>query len=137
MIRRALVGVAVGVLAALLAVPAEAAAWCINDPALHVDAPHAKKITIFLTEGVMGAEHAAALHSPELKHEGRPGKKAGTLSIQIRERIHSGEHATFATLLIASSEPYGGGTVYAWTTGSSNTWMVLDFLLDYTPDGAK
>jgi hypothetical protein len=137
MIRRALVGVTVGILAALVAVPAEAAEWCVTDPALHFDAPHSKKITIYLTEGVMGAQHANALHSPEMKHEARPGDKAGTLSIWIHERIHSDRHKTFGTLVIASSEPYGGGVVYAWTTGSSESWMDLHFLLDYGSAGAN
>lgn len=136
MFRRLILGVAVGLLAAFVATPVEAAEWCMDDPALVFSAPHAKhKITVYATEGVQGAEHASALRKAKVHLEAKPGKGRGTMDLEIRAKIPADGHARFLTVLLVSSKPYGAGTVYGVVRGSNDHDMNLRFELAYQDGG--
>jgi hypothetical protein len=127
MLRRRLVGIAVGFLAAFIASPAQAAEWCLHDPALTFAPPHAHRVTIYATEGVEGTAHLAALHKMHLDFDAKPGKHHGTMHLRIRLKIPDVDHHRFATLLVVSSEPFGAGTVYGVDTGTSGQTMEVEF----------
>jgi hypothetical protein len=132
MIRRFILGIAVGVLAAVVATPAEAAEWCLNDPALVFAAPHAKhRLTVYATEGVQGAEHAGAMRHTHLELKTKPGAKRGTMDVSVHANIPGGGHGRFTTMLIVSSEPYAAGEIYGTATGVSGHDMVVSFQLEY------
>jgi hypothetical protein len=136
MARRVLIGVAVGLLAAFVATPVEAAEWCLNDPALVFSAPHAKqKITVYATEGVQGADHAYALKNSHVDFKAKPGKRAGTMGLDVHTNIRGRDHDSFSTVLIVSSQPYGAGTIYGVVMGSSHHDMHVIFEFAYE-DGA-
>jgi hypothetical protein len=136
MIGRILVGVVLAVVAMLVASPVEAAEWCLHDPALVFSAPHAKhtRITIYATEGVQGPQHSAALEKGHLDFKTKPGDTPGTVELEIHANIPGKDHERFATVLIVSSDPFGAGTIYGVTMGTSGHDMRVRFTLVY-PDG--
>jgi hypothetical protein len=132
MIRRFILGIAVGVLAAVVATPVEAAEWCLNDPALVFAAPHSHhKLTIYATEGVQGAQHTAALRHTHLGFKTRPGKEHGTIGVEVHANIPGNDHDRFSTVLIVSSQPFGAGEIYGIATGTSGHDMKVAFELAY------
>lgn len=137
MIRRFIIAVAVAFLGILVATPASAAEWCLHDPALVFSAPHAKhtKITIYATEGVQGAEHAGALAKAHVKFKTKPGKTPGTIELDIHANVPGKDHQHFATVLVISSQPFGQGTIYAVTMGTSGHDMHVRFVLVYQDGG--
>jgi hypothetical protein len=135
-IRRLFIAGTIGVLAALVATPAEAAEWCLHDPALVFAVPHSKhKITIYATEGVQGAQHEQALKKAHIDFEAKHGKRHGTMRLIVRAHIPDEHHQRFATVLVVSSEPFGEGTVYGVVMGQSGREMKLDFVFVYQDGG--
>jgi hypothetical protein len=134
MIRRFVLGAAVGLLAAMLATPVQAAEWCVDDPALTFDAPHAHKLTLYLTEGVQGSKHVSALRDAHHDLKTTPGKATGAVDLQIRVKIHGHDRESFSTMMMVSSAPFGAGTNYGMVTGTSDHEMVLHFTMVYQPD---
>jgi hypothetical protein len=136
MIRRFILGVAVGLLAAFIATPAEAAEWCLHDPALVFSAPHSKhKITIYATEGVAGAAHENALAKSHLDFKAKPGKGHGTMQLDVHAKIPGKDHDSFATVLVVSSAPFGAGTIYGVVFGRSDHDMHVSFQFVYQDGG--
>ncbi len=134
--RRLILGVAFGLLGAFTASPVEAAEWCLNDPALVFSAPHSKhKITIYATEGVEGSAHANALAKSRVDFKAKPGKRHGTMQVDVHAKIPGKDHDRFATVLIVSSAPYGAGTVYAVVMGTSDHDMHVAFQFVYQDGG--
>jgi hypothetical protein len=132
MVRRLLLGGVLGIFLACLATPAQAAEWCLNDPALIFSAPHSHlKLTIYATEGVQGFQHAGALARAHLDFNAKPGKLAGTMQMQVKAKIEGKDHDTFATVLVISSRPFGAGRLYGVTTGTSSHDMNLTFQFAY------
>jgi hypothetical protein len=131
MLRRVVIGVVAGLFMAGTAVPAEAAEWCTDDPALSLAAPHASKITLYVTEGVMGSAHLDALRKAHIDHKIRPGKAPHSLHVTVHGNIPSDRFGSFSTLLIVSSRPFGAGTVYGSTRGVGGKPMQLSFDLSY------
>jgi hypothetical protein len=134
--RHLILGAVVAVLAALIAVPAEAAEWCLDDPALTFAAPHASHMTLYATEGVQGTSHAGALKKAHITFRAKPGKRAGTMDIDVHSNIRDSVQGTFATLLIVSSQPFGAGTVYGMVVGNSGHDMHVSFNFSYPPHGS-
>jgi hypothetical protein len=136
MLRRILFGVVLGILLACVATPAQAAEWCLNDPALIFSTPHSHvRLTIYATEGVQGASHAAALTKAHLDFNAHPGKHAGLMDIQVKVKIEGNDHDSFATVLVVSSRPYGAGRLYGVVTGTSSHDMQLNFEFAYPSAG--
>jgi hypothetical protein len=137
MIRRLMVAVAVAVLGLLVAAPAQAAEWCLHDPALVFSAPHAKhtRLTVYATEGVQGADHAGALERAHLDFKTKPGHTPGTVQVDVHANIPGNDHERFSTVLVVSSEPFGAGEVYGVTMGTSGHDMHVSFSLVYQDGG--
>jgi hypothetical protein len=136
MIRRVIVAGVIGILAALIATPAEAAEWCLHDPALVFKAPHSKqRITIYATEGVQGTRYESRLKHAKLDFEAKADKRHGTVHIRIRANIPGKGHESFATVLVVSSAPYGAGTIYGVVMGRSGHRMELAFEFVYDQGG--
>lgn len=134
MFRRGILSVAVAALATMVATPAQAAEWCLHDPALIFSAPHVKhtRFTVYATEGVQGAEHAWALEKAHLDFKTRPGKAPGTVNLTVHANVPGKDHQSFATVLVVSSEPFGAGTIYglAMARSGHDMHVTFDFLYD-------
>lgn len=131
MIRRFVIAVTVAVLGAFVATPVQAAEWCMRDPALVFKAPHSKHtFTVYATEGVQGVQNEASLRHAKLEFEAKPGSRKGAVRLRIRSTIPGGNHRSFATVLIVSSEPNGQGTLYGVVMGQSGhpTELIFEFL---------
>lgn len=134
MFRRGVLGVVVAALATMVATPAQAAEWCMHDPALVFSAPHVKhaRFTVYATEGVQGAQHAWALEKAHIDFKIKPGKLPGTVNLTVHANVPGQGHERFATVLVVSSQPFGAGAIYGLTMGSSGHDMhvTFDFLYD-------
>jgi hypothetical protein len=137
MFRRGILGFAVAVLAVMVATPAQAAEWCLHDPALVFSAPHTKhiRLTVYATEGVQGAEHARALEKAHLDFKTKPGKAPGTVNLTVHANVPGSGHERFATVLVVSSEPFGAGTIYGVAMGTSGHDMHVAFDFAYGGGG--
>jgi hypothetical protein len=132
MLRRLVVGVSLGILAVFVATPVQAAEWCLHDPALHFDAPHSKlKITVYAMAGVQGVDNAWALEKAHVDIEAKPGNGTGLVLVRVRTNIPQKDHHAFSTVLLVSSRPYGGGTIFGVVMGRSGQTMQLLFSMAY------
>ncbi len=119
---------AAGLLAALVAVPVQGAEWCLRDPELNVlISPH-NSITVYVTEGVMGSQHQASLTLSKTRYTTHTFNKASVV-VRIYDYIPTDSHGPFATEMIVSSRPLGGGVVYGSAYGTSGSTMSLSFLV--------
>ena len=114
-----------GLLAACLAVSAQAAEWCLRDPQLTIQASHKQSLIIYVTEGAMGSQHQPTLASSRIAYATRSDKNGLTLTVY--DYIPSDHYGTFATEMIVSSQPFGTGLVYGFATGTSGTTMTVRF----------
>jgi hypothetical protein len=126
--RGAIAAVAAGLLAAFVAVPVQGAEWCLHDPQLNIRTPHGS-VTIYVTEGVLGNQHQAALASARTGYTTYRAAK-DRLMVTVYDYIPTDSHGTFATEMIVSSKPFGSGQVYGSTSGSSGSVMTVRFSID-------
>jgi hypothetical protein len=120
---------AAGLLAALVAVPVQGAEWCLRDPELNVlISPH-NSITVYVTEGVMGSQHQAALTLAKTRYTTRTVNETSVL-VTIYDYIPTDSQGTFATEMIVSSQPVGSGVVYGTAYGTSGSTMSLSFWIN-------
>ena len=120
---------AAGLLAALVAVPVQGAEWCERDPAVNVPITEDESITVYVTEGVMGSQHQASLALSKTRYTTHSTSKSRVL-VTIYDYIPADSLGTFATEMIVSSKPFGGGVVYGSTYGTSGSTMSLSFWID-------
>jgi hypothetical protein len=120
---------AAGLVAALVAVPAQAGEWCLHDPQLTIQTSHGQSFTVYVTEGVMGSQHQATLASAKIGYTTRAlSKKA--LSVTVYDYIPSDAYGTFATEMIVSSRPFGAGVVYGSASGTSGSTLKVWFWIN-------
>jgi hypothetical protein len=117
---------AAGLLAALVAVPVQGAEWCLHDPQLNIPISHEHSITVYVTEGVMGSQHQAALTLSKTRYTTRTVGKASVL-VTVYDYIPTDSYGTFATEMIVSSQPLGSGVVYGSAYGTSGLTLSLSF----------
>jgi len=120
---------AAGLLAALVAVPVQGAEWCLRDPELNVPISPHTSITVFVTEGVMGSQHQAALTLSKTRYTTRTVNETSVL-VTIYDYIPTDSQGTFATEMIVSSQPVGSGVVYGTAYGMSGSTMSLSFWIN-------
>jgi hypothetical protein len=119
-----------GLLALCVAVPVQAAAeWCTIDPELSVQTSPGQSFTVFVTEGVMGSQHLAALTSAKTSYTTRAVSKTSVL-VTVYDYIPSDSVGTFATRMIVSSQPFGAGVLYGSAYGTSGTTMSVSFSIN-------
>lgn len=118
-----------GLVAALVAVPVQAAEWCLRDPQLTIQTSKGDSFTVYVTEGVMGAQHQAALASAKTTYTTRAVSKSSLL-VTVYDYIPTDRFGTFATEVIVSSEPYGAGVVYGAASGTSGSSMKVWFWIN-------
>ena len=127
--RWSLAAAAAGVLVALLAVPAQAAEWCLVDPPVSIQTSPGESFTIYVTEGVMGPQHQAALAGAKVFYTTRVSTPKNVFVV-IYDFIPSDASGTFATEMIVSSRPFGGGVVYGSAYGTSGIPMWVSFWIN-------
>jgi hypothetical protein len=125
--RWSLAAAAAGFLAVCVAVPAQAAAeFCLADPPLSIQTSPGDSFTVYVTEGVWGSEHQAALGLATLSYRTSPVNKKSLL-VTVNDSIPTDSSGTFATMMIVSSQPFGHGVVYGSSTGTSGSTMSVSF----------
>ncbi|MFI5283376.1 MAG: hypothetical protein ACHQ0J_09635 [Candidatus Dormibacterales bacterium] len=124
-----LAAAAAGFVAACVAVPAQGAEWCIHDPQLSIPTSQGASVTVYVTEGVMGAQHQAQLASAKISYTTYAVSKR-SLIVAVHDYIPSDSSGSFRTELIVSSKPSGSGVVYGSAYGTSGTTMTVWFWLN-------
>jgi hypothetical protein len=118
-----------GLLAACVAVQAQAAAeLCLLDPELAIQLPSKDSVTVFVTEGAPVA-HLQALQLAKITYTAQAVGGKGTAQVTVYDYIPNDAGARFATLMIVSSQPFGAGTVYGSTNGTSGVTMSVTFFI--------
>jgi hypothetical protein len=117
---------AAGFLAVCVAIPAQAAEWCMHDPAINIRTTPGDSFTVYVTEGVQGLQHEPALASARATYRTRTASKSSVVVV-IYDYIPSDASGTFATMMVVSSKPFGGGVVYGSAYGASGTPMSVTF----------
>jgi hypothetical protein len=123
------IAVVAGLLAACIAAPARAAEWCFHDPPVNIQIAPGESFTVYVTEGVMGAQNQAALASAKISYTANSVSK-DSASVTVYDYIPTDRHGTFATEMIVSSEPFGAGVVYGSTYGTSGSTMAVRFWIN-------
>jgi hypothetical protein len=128
--RWSIAAAAAGVLTVCLAVSAQAAEFCLVDPPVNIQTSPGESFTVYVTEGVLGSEHLAALERATISYTTTPIKKKSVL-VTVYENIPSDSfRATFATMMIVSSQPFGHGVVYGSSYGTSGSTMSVSFRIN-------
>jgi len=124
--RWSLAAAAAGLAAACIAVPVQAAEWCVHDPEITIQTSPGESFTVYVTEGVLGSQHQPALASSKITYTART---AGSKSIfvVVYDKIPRDAFGTFATEMVVSSKPYAGGVIYGSTYGTSGSAMSVAF----------
>lgn len=115
-----------GFLAACIAVPVQAAEWCMHDPQINIQAARGESITVYVTEGVMGSQHQATLESAKIMYTTQFAAKDSVL-VTVYDYIPTDPYGTFATEMIVSSKPFAGGVVYGSASGTAGSTMKVRF----------
>jgi hypothetical protein len=127
--RWSLAAAAAGLLAVWTAAPAQAAEWCRVDPPVDIQTSRGESFTVYVTEGVMGPQHQAALAAAKVSYTARV-RSSTSVFVVIYDIIPTDSYGTFATELVVSSRPFGGGVVYGSTYRSSGTTMSVSFWIN-------
>ena len=109
-----------------VAVPAQAAEFCLVDPELSIHLSRNETITVFVTEGVVGEEHRAALALATAGYTTRTVSRKSVV-VTVYDFIPTDSKGTAATMMVVSSQPYGAGMVYGTAYGTSGTIMSVSF----------
>jgi hypothetical protein len=132
MIRRFLLCGVVALLGVGALAPAAGAydEWCEVDPAVLVRTPGGNTVVVHITSAALGIEHEAALRAASISTTVQAGGAGGT-DVEIEVTVPDDALATgFSTRTMASTLPWGTGTVLATETGKSGQAMKLRFRLD-------
>lgn len=153
--RWSIAAAAAGFLAVCVAVPVQAAEFCLADPPLNIQTSPGESFTVYVTEGVLGSEHQAALSLATITYTtsplatGAPDRARAETSpdrgtrhpektappineksvlVTVYDSIPSDSSGTtFATMMIVSSQPFGHGVVYGSVNGTSGSTMSVSF----------
>jgi hypothetical protein len=120
---------AAGFVAACIAVPVQGAEWCLNDPQLNIPTSSRESVTVYVTEGVMGAQHQAQLAAARISYTTHTASKKSLL-VTVHDYVPSDSSGSFATELIVSSKPSGSGEVYGSAYGKSGATMTVWFWIN-------
>jgi len=120
---------AAGFLAACVAVSVQGAEWCVHDPELTIRTSPTQSFTVYVTEGVMGEQHQAALASAKTGYRTVVVSRKSVL-VMVYDLVPSDASGSFATELIVSSQPFGSGHVYGSVYGRSGTTTRIWFAID-------
>jgi hypothetical protein len=128
--RWGLAAAAAGLFAVCVAVPAQAAAeFCLLDPELSIQLSRNETITVYVTEGVVGEEHRAALALATTSYTTTTVGRERVV-VTVYDFIPTDSKGTAATMMVVSSQPYGAGVVYGTAYGTSGTIMSVSFGLN-------
>lgn len=120
---------AAGLLAAFVAVPVQGAEWCLHDPQLNIQTSSGNSFLVYVTEGVSGAQHQAALASAKTSYTTRAASK-NRLLVTVYDYIPADSSGSFATELIVSSRPFGSGEVYGSAYAMGGATMTVRFWIN-------
>jgi hypothetical protein len=124
--RWSIAAAAAGFLAVCVAIPAQAAEWCVHDPAISIHTSSGPSFTVYVTEGVQGLQHQPALALAKATYRAR-GAGENSVVVTIYDYIPSDASGTFATMMVVSSKPFGAGVVYGSSYGTSGSTMSVVF----------
>ncbi len=132
--RWSIAAAAAGFLALCVAVPAQASAeLCLTDPVLSIQTSPGESFTVYVTEGVYGSQHQAALAAAVVSYTTRRVDRKNFL-VTVYDTIPTDSFGSFATMMIVSSQPFGHGLVYGSATGISGSTMSVSFIIDREQD---
>ena len=120
---------AAGLVAACLAMPVQAAEWCLHDPQVTVQTSPGESFTVYVTEGVMGSQHQPALALAKVTYITRT-LSSKSVFVVIYDTIPTDSSGTFATEMVVSSQPFGAGRIYGSSYGSSGKRMAVPFWIN-------
>ena len=127
--RWSIAAAAAGFLAVCVAIPVQAAEWCLHDPAISIHTSPDQSFTVYVTEGVQGTQHEPVLAlAKATSRASRSGKS--TFLVVVYDYIPSDSYGTFATMMVVSSKPFGNGLVYGTSYGTSGSAMSVAFVVN-------
>jgi hypothetical protein len=127
--RWGLAAAAAGFIAICIAMPVQAGEWCQHDPAVNIHTSAGESFTVYVTEGVLGAQHQPALASAKITYITR-NAGAESVFVVIYDKIPTDSYGTFATEMMVSSEPNADGVIYGSSYGTSGTAMSVPFWIN-------
>jgi hypothetical protein len=127
--RWGLAAAAAGFMAVCIAVPVQAAEWCLHDPAVNIHTSDGESFTVYVTEGVLGTQHQPALASAKITYITRTAG-GDSVFVVVYDKIPTDSYGTFATEMVVSSEPYADGVIYGSSYGISGTVMSVPFWIN-------
>src|SRR4029077_19059016 len=126
------VAVAVGaVLAAGVAIPAQAAQWCLSDPAFVVTTPSGHAVTLDLNVYGLGAVNATAVAAASIVSvtEARSGKYNNVTLVAFTP---NGPKGVFQINYVVTTGPAATGTMLHQVSSHSGLYQPMTFVLPYT-----
>jgi len=123
--------VAVGaVVAACLATPAQAAQWCVSDPAFVVTTPSGHSVTLDLNIYGLGAVNATAVAAGKIVSvtEVRSGKYENVTLVAFTP---NGPNGAFQVNYVVTTGPATTGTVLHQVSSHSGLNQQMTFVLPY------
>ena len=126
-----LVAAAAGVLAAFVAVPAEAGGdICIKDPTFVAVTPSGISVTLHLTIYGNGSVNYQAVQAAQIT--GLSEKLAGQFdNVTLTAYTPNGPAGVFQVNYVVSTQPFGGGTVLHQVSSHSGIYQSMTFVLPY------
>ena len=118
-------------LALTAGVPAASAEeWCDTDPTVIVRTPGGSTVVVHATIGVQSSDHLSAARAATIAQTVQATNDGLGTNVQLDVVVPDDQYATgFPVRVVASSGPFGGGTVYDDESGQSGKVVKLKFTL--------
>jgi len=131
--RRRLVAGAMAALLAVAVVPTASAfeEWCQSDPTVVIRTPSGNTVVVHVTDYALGTQHLQALRDAAITQTVQATSNGQGTDVTLEVLIPDDADGTaFPVRSVASSGPYGGGTVYDDESGQSGKVVKLKFTLN-------
>jgi len=119
-----------------LLVPAASAdeeLWCDNgsDPTVVISTPGGNTVVVHVTNWAQSSVHQAALRAATITYTAQPVTGQPATDVEIQVTVPDDQYETgFRIRSVASTQPFGAGTVLASEEGKSGQAQKLRFRLD-------
>jgi hypothetical protein len=132
MLRRVILVALTGVgLVLSVGVPAEAATFCMDDPAVTISAPNMAPVTVWVTEVAQDPQNLPSLHASRIRYTVNPTSYPNVFAVSMYDLVPTGQYGKFQTWMAVTTLANGGGEMYGWSTGYSDNEMAVSFYLGH------